>query len=586
MTISLRALFAVLATLIAASPAAAGSNLFFGFSDDSPKFEPSVALAIAADLGVKAYRITLDWDSGQTSPSAAQVASLTNAVVGGSGMRIVLAVYADSNTDAPQDDAARESFCTYVRNVLTLFPLINDVVIWNEPNKQFFWKPQYNSDGSSAAPAAYAALVARCWDTLHAFRSSVNVIAPATSPRGNDRANAASNVSHSPGNFIRKMGEWFAASDRQQRMFDTVGHHAYGEHSAERPWKEHGGSSTISQGDWESLMQALSDGFGGTDQPIPGECDGSWCIFIWYLEMGYQTVPDAAKASRYSGTESDPHALVDDDGTPGWNPESAPVDASSLAPDQATQIVDGIRLAFCQPYVQAFFNLIVWDEEDLGRWQSGPQWADRSNKDSYSAFKQVIGEINADSVSCSALKGKAASGFTPSTGVEAELSWPKQTTFPERNNLWRFRVKAGEDASYVATLSRLGSRGTAAAGTAVSAVSGKLNKGFLSWVTFARKTLSPGTYEMEIVLTSKAASGRSSTFNSPELTVGSQSKSKSKSEPKSKSSGPKSKLPKAEPSKSKPNSKSSESKSKSKPSKSELKSKSSESRSKLKLKDR
>jgi hypothetical protein len=34
-------------------------------------------------------------------------------------------------------------------------------VIWNEPNKSQFWRPQLNPDGSVASAAAYEALLAQ-----------------------------------------------------------------------------------------------------------------------------------------------------------------------------------------------------------------------------------------------------------------------------------------------------------------------------------------------------------------------------------------------------------------------------------------
>ena len=37
---------------------------------------------------------------------------------------------------------------------------MNDVVVWNDPNDGTYWLPQFNPDGSSAAPAAYEALLA------------------------------------------------------------------------------------------------------------------------------------------------------------------------------------------------------------------------------------------------------------------------------------------------------------------------------------------------------------------------------------------------------------------------------------------
>jgi hypothetical protein len=147
-------------------------------------------------------------------------------------------------------------------------------VIWNEPNLSFFWRPQFNPDNSSAAPAAYEALLARCWDVLHVFRPTINVVGPATSPRGNDNSNAVSNISHSPVNFIKQMGVAFRASGRSERLFDTVGQHVYQNSFRERPFLIHAVATGISEGDWNKLVQTLQEGFARTAQPVPGPgCD-------------------------------------------------------------------------------------------------------------------------------------------------------------------------------------------------------------------------------------------------------------------------------------------------------------------------
>lgn len=500
------------ASAVMAAPAIAGPGLYFGFSDDALKFEPRAAVGDASALGARAFRITLLWSRGQTSLDASDAADLDRAIGNRGGMRVVLALYGRSNTDAPTDDASREQYCAFARDVLARYPAVRDVVIWNEPNKQHFWKPQFHADGSSAAPAAYEALLAHCWDVLHAAFGNVNVIAAATSPRGNDRPNARSNVSHSPGAFIRGMGAAFEASGRQTRILDTVGHHAYGDHSAQRPWKEHSGATTISQGNWQALMQALHDAYDGTAQPIPGE-EGTE---IWYMEMGYQTTPDVGKADLYSGGENDPRPVVDEDGNGGWNDEGTAVEGDTLAPDQATQIVDALRLAFCQPYVGAFFNLQIWDERDLARWQSAPFWADRTRKGSWDAFRAAIAEIDAGNVDCGSLKGgPPAATFTPATGVAVEeIKWPKASCIPRRQRNWRFQIRPDEEATYVATLARLGKRG----GT-VATVEGALRVGTFPFVKFPVKKLALGRYRMTIELTSDASADRAQTYKSPKFSV-------------------------------------------------------------------
>jgi hypothetical protein len=388
---------------VAAGAARAGPNLFVGVDEDTLKTNPQQAVAAARDLGVSAFRITLRWGRGQTTLTRKDREQLQTAVYGRAEMRVLLSVYGSL---APVTPVARDEYCTYVRNVLNEFPQINDVIIWNEPNLPY-WVPQFNADGTSAAPAAYEALLARCYDVLHAARPAVNVIGPATSLWGNDNPHAISNVSHSPVNFVRELGVAYRASGRDRPIFDTFGHHPYPGDASERPWKVHQGTQ-VSQGDLNKLVEVLRDEFVGTAQPFPGNG-----LSIWYLEDGYQTTIDEAKQPLYWGYENWPHAIPD---YVGGEPESPQPSADSPAPDQWTQTIDAIRLAYCQPYVGAYFNFLLWDERSLYGWQSGVFWADGTPKDSYPAFRQVIHEVDEGQVDCAQLKGGPVSPTSAQAG--------------------------------------------------------------------------------------------------------------------------------------------------------------------------
>lgn len=486
-------------------------RLFVGFSDDALKWDPGLA-SIGRDLGASAFRVTLQWTRGQRELGADDERALARAV--GTGMRIVLAVYAHSADEAPVTSNARDDYCAYVRSGLERFPAVRDVVIWNEPNKSHFWRPQFAADGSSAAPAAYAELLARCWDVLHELDPDVNVIAPATAPRGNDRPDASSNVSHSPGNFIRKLGQAYRDSGRGAPLFDTVGHHVYGENAAERPWKQHPLSGTIALGDWRELMQALWDGFDGTAQPLPGDCRGGRCTKIWYLEAGFQTAVDPARSATYRGVENESHPLPDFGGG-----EPAAVDPESPAPDQTTQIVDALRRAACQPHVEAFFNFMLVDEADLTGWQSGVLWADRAQKQSYPAFKEAARAATAGGVDCSSLKGQPQpQGFVPQTSVRIlKLAWPTAKRFPASNARWSLGLSAAEHGTYRAALYRVGG----AAGRAVAErTSGRVKRGIYTTVRFPARRLRPGAYQMEVEITSEGNEKRFAKRTSPIFLVG------------------------------------------------------------------
>lgn len=387
---------AILGGLAFGSPARAEPGLIVGAAEDRLQWAPAETAAIGRDLGLRAYLLTLPWDAGRTTVPDRAVATLSAAVAAAGGARVVLSIYGSAYS-APTTADARERFCSFAKDAIARVPQVNDVVIWNEPNLGYFWQPQFAPDGGSAAPAAYEALLARCWDVLHAFRAGVNVIAPATSPGGNDDPFGASNISHSPTRFLLELGAAYRASGRGQPILDTLGHHPYPAFSTERPWRAHSTDRTISVGDVERLVGAARQAFAGTVQSVPGGGLG-----IWYLEAGYQTIPDESKRSLYFGSEDWPGFLPDG---PGAEPDRPQPPVDSLAPDQGTQLLDSLRLVYCQPYVQAVFNFLLRDEADLSKWQSGVLWADGTRKRSYEAFRRAIGVIASGSIDCARLKG-------------------------------------------------------------------------------------------------------------------------------------------------------------------------------------
>ncbi len=394
MRCTVRTLFACLALAGALAGAAhAGPGLLVGVADDSLKWSDRAtaqrAFLYSRDLGVRAVRVTVPWQPGQTQLSVIDRQPVDRMILAtwGGGLRVVLAVYGRPD-DAPQNDVQRNAYCQFVASLLHRYPGVGDVVVWNEPNSSRFWRPQFAPDGTSLAPAMYEALLARCWDVLHAARPRVNVIA-ATAPRGNDNPAARFNVSHSPVSFYLELGEAYRASGRRLPIFDTVGHNPYPVTNAERPWVRHTTGKTIAEGDYDKLMALLEQAFGGTGQPLPGQKQ----VRIWYMEQGFQTSVDPAKRSLYRGAETAGQLLPPFFG-------AAARTAAGLAPDQATQLSDALRVAYCQPAVGAFFNFELADERNLGGWQSGVLWADLTPKPSYGTFKAAVRAVAAGQVDC------------------------------------------------------------------------------------------------------------------------------------------------------------------------------------------
>ena len=378
-------------TLAGAARSAPG--LLVGVADDGLKWGDSSqaqrALGYANDLGIRAVRVTVPWQPGELRLPVEQRPPVDRMILAtwGGGLRVVLAVYGRPD-QAPQTDAERTAYCTFAASLLRRYPGVNDIVIWNEPNGNRFWRPQFQADGQSVAPAAYEALLARCWDLLHAVRPSANVIS-ASAAHGNDNP-AVGNASHSPVTFYRMMGETYRASGRSRPIFDTVGHNPYPAATTERPWVRHTASKIIGEGDYERLMSVLGDAFGGTGQPVPGEGR----VRIWYMEQGFQTAVDPAKAGFYHGTENDRRVL------PAWLGRRFANTTDGPAPDQATQLTDALSVAYCQPAVAAFFNFELADEPGLAGWQSGLLWTDHTPKPSYQPFKTAVRNVASGRIDC------------------------------------------------------------------------------------------------------------------------------------------------------------------------------------------
>jgi hypothetical protein len=346
--------------LVAAQPARAGSRLMVGVDDDRIKWtaRPAPILGAVGALGLDAVRVTLAWRPGRRNLTGRDHVALRRSVAAErQGVRIVLAVYGRAD-DAPRGPRAREDYCRYVRNAVSRYTEIDDVVIWNEANSATFWRPQ------EGAPAAYAALLARCWDLLHAAVPDVNVLT--TTAAGHDSAA-----------FIRGVADAYRASGRPRPLFDTAGHNPYPLHPSEQPGARH--SVYIGEGDYERLVAVLDGAFYATPQPPTP---------IWYLENGFQTTVVRARRSRYVGRENAARTV-----SPGG---------------QAEQLATALRLAYCQPRVTAFFNFLLVDETSLEGWQSGLMWADWKRKPAFGAYRAVIDEVRRGAVDCSAEQAAAA----------------------------------------------------------------------------------------------------------------------------------------------------------------------------------
>lgn len=387
---------------VAVAPRAqAAPGMQLGLVDDSFLYNMRPSLAAAFSLGVRVVRVNALWSPTPGSPVGGIrfVGAVDALAENAHGWQVqVVVTFAPAHArDAPQDDASRRQFCGAAAQLVLAEPRIAAVIIGNEPNTSRYWQPQFNADGSPASPQAYFQTVALCYDMLHAVRPGINVVGPATSDRGDDDPHAVSNVGLSPGAFIAGLGRAYRASGRTTPIFDTIDHHPYPLTAVERPWKRHTDTRVIGEGDLDRLVAEYQAAFAGTGQPAPGRCVNGRCIGIWYSEDGFQTQPARSLAARYTGTETDKQALPADSA-----PETGPLPAAtSRAPSQTQQLRDAVSLAYCQPYVQAFFNFQLIDEAALGGWQAGLIYVDATPKPSYDLFRTLTYLVASGRIDCS-----------------------------------------------------------------------------------------------------------------------------------------------------------------------------------------
>ena len=490
-----------------AATAAAQPGLLVGITDSRFLTTPAATMGAAQALGLGAVHVFLAWHPGETQLDASELSSLNRTVAASAGMRIVVTIDGRA-VDAPTTGDGRSAYCSAVGDLVARHPTIDDVVIWNEPNVDYFWQPQYNGDGSSAAPNAYEALLAQCYDVLHAVQPGVNVIM-STSPGGNDNPHAVSNVSYAAGTFIEDMGLAYRRSGRTRPIFDTIGHSAYGSSSAESPWQQHLGPGLTGEGDLDHLVQALDQAFAGTGQPVPGTCGpSSSCPTVWYLEDGWQTIPDSSHTQGYTGIENDDHPLPDQ-----------PVAGDAAAATQSTQLISGVELAYCQPYVGAFFNFLLQDEPDLEGWQSGVLWANGDPKASFGALRQVVTDARSRTIDCARLRAAHSTSLRLATvsALVDRVEWPALTSYSAFNTVWTVGIDARRRTAYRATLGPV--KPPRGGGASTLRTSGTLAPGNPVTLAFPARTVLAGRYRMTVVLTS-AGSRRTETLTSPPFTVG------------------------------------------------------------------
>jgi hypothetical protein len=443
---------AVLASIGAALAitGAAGAAPVIGVAEDATKYASDGGASLFAQLqaeGMSSNRISVFWNFND--PTAIEEKSLLDQVVPAaekSGVQLVFALYADPRLKGSVTAIRKnpDGFCNYAAEVARTYPSVTKIIVGNEPNQPRFWQPQFDAAGRGLAGGAFEAVLAKCYDALKAVNPSIDVIGVGLSPRGNDRPDAASNVSRSPVRFLHDLGVAYRASGRTLPLMDEFAFHCYPNVNTDPvsrgyPWPDVGCVNL------DRLKQALWDAFDGTGQPAPPEgvraitAAGSGEDLFGTLplvidETGWQV--SVSGRTGYSGSENVPTVN-----------ESA----------QARYYAQLIGIAECDPAVTAFHFLYFLDSPQLADFQSGVEDVDGTPRESAVSVKGAIdrgcwtGPVSWEHAS-SVAGAYASKGLT-------------------RKGLAGVALTAKEDFSYRIVFRRAGrARAKGAAGTGTSGV--------------------------------------------------------------------------------------------------------------------
>lgn len=201
------------------------------------------------------------------------------------GIQVVLALYG-----RPASAHDPQAFCSWAALVATTVKQwgINDFIVWNEPNTALYWSPQ-----NSGSPAAYEALLARCYDSIHAADANARVIGFGLSPRSNGPSQTA------PIPFIEAVGAAYRASGRRLPIMDQMSIHPYPNPSkpTNPPSIGYANPNFYGVPDLDRVKQAVYDAFNGTKQPTT--LNG---LTFRIDELGWQT--DTSQYSQYYNKEN------------------------------------------------------------------------------------------------------------------------------------------------------------------------------------------------------------------------------------------------------------------------------------------
>ena len=474
---------------------ASQTTVRFGVADDTGKYAPdggSAFFAQLASIGLDEDRMTVLWDAVHPTTiteSSFLDRSIAQAVQAGVDVRLAIRP-ARANAIGLSAVRARE-FGAFTALVAKRYPQVHTFVIGNEPNQPRFWQPQYVK-GKAVAAQGYEQALADAYDALKAVDPTLVVIGGVLSSRGNDDPGASSNASRSPLRFIHDLGIAYAKSKRTTPLMDEFGFHAYPRSNRDSlarglQWPGAGFSNLA------RVKQALWDAFGGTAQPTVENG-----LRISIDEVGWQTAIPASSKEAYTGLEN------------------VPVTSDSA---QAKIYAQLIADAACDSSIADVLFMPFVDESQLGGFQSGLVRADGTRRPSYTVVQNALanGSPHCHGASVRWQHSTTVSGARVFFGSATTAHWRYQ-------KVWSFSVRAGEDASYRASIVPVSGRGVLSVSAALKAhpvlsTHGLAKANWTPLVRFPPRRLKPGRYAYVVNLTAALAPARHRVFVSRAFVV-------------------------------------------------------------------
>ncbi|HZP72556.1 MAG TPA: hypothetical protein VFA97_04165 [Gaiellaceae bacterium] len=467
----------------------------FGVADDTGKYAPdggSAFFAQLASIGLDEDRMTVLWDASHPTTITESTfldRSIAQAVKDGIDIRLAIRP-ARANGIGLSAVRARE-FGTFTALVAKRYPQVHTFVIGNEPNQPRFWQPQYVK-GKAVAAQGYEQALADSYDDLKAVDPTIVVIGGVLSSRGNDDAAASTNASRSPLRFIHDLGLAYAKSKRTKPLMDEFGFHAYPRSNRDSlarglQWPGAGFSNLA------RIKQALWDAFGGSAQPTV-----ETGLRISIDEVGWQTAIPAASKSSYTGLEN------------------VPVTSDAVQAKIYGQIIAD---AACDPSIADVLFAPFVDESQLGGFQSGLVRADGTLRPSYAVVQNALanGGPRCHGARVRWQHSTTVSGARVFFGSASAVHWRYQ-------KVWSFAVRAGEDATYRASIVPVSGRGVLSVRAALRAhpvlsARGLAKANWTPLVRFPARRLNPGRYAYVVTLTAALAPARHRVFVSRTFVV-------------------------------------------------------------------